>query len=174
MIIAEQKKKENIIEYIIYLRQIQDLIRSLNFDFAKIKNELVDKYNTDSETKLRIENWYRNIAKELTKKNFVIVGDIDEIKNTIALLEDLHQKLLKDTQEHKHKELYKWAEPNIANFRTLSRSPNKSDVEVCIDAVYSLFLLRLKKEPISEETMQAMQTFINLLTYIARKYHGIE
>lgn len=174
MIIAEQKKKENIIEYIIYLRQIQDLLRSLNFDFVKIKNELVDKYNTDSNTKIRIENWYRNIAKELTDKNFVVVGDIDEIKNTIALLEDLHQKLLKDPKEHKHKELYKWAEPNITNFRALSRSQNKSDVEICVDAVCSLFLLRLKKEPISEETMQAMQTFINLLTYLARKYHGIE
>ncbi len=174
MIIAEQKKKENIVEYIIYLRQIQDLLRSMNFDFAKIKNELVANYNTDYETKIRIENWYRNISKELTDKNFVAVGDIDEIKNTIALLEDLHQKLLKDPQEHKHKELYKWAEPNIAKFRTLSRSQHKSDVEVCIDAVYSLFLLKLQKKPISEETMQAMQTFINLLTYIARKYHGIE
>lgn len=174
MIIAEQKKKENIVEYIIYLRQIQDLIRACNFDMKKIKEHLVQKYEVEDAIRLKIEKWYYSITKEMLDKNLYQSGDIDEIKQKIAELESLHQKLLNNTDEYKHKELYSWAEPNLKIFREISNSKDKSDIEICFDALYSLLLLRLKKQPISDETMGAMQTYSNLLIYLARKYHGLE
>ena len=46
MIIAEQKYKENIIEYIIYIRQIQDIIRLANCDIEEINKLIIDQYKT--------------------------------------------------------------------------------------------------------------------------------
>ena len=44
MIIAELEKKENIIEYIIYMLQIQDILRGNNFDIEKIDTLIINNY----------------------------------------------------------------------------------------------------------------------------------
>ena len=41
MIIAQEKRKTNITEYIIYLWQVEDMIRALNLDMDKIKQTAV-------------------------------------------------------------------------------------------------------------------------------------
>ncbi|MBQ5571846.1 MAG: DUF4924 family protein, partial [Bacteroidales bacterium] len=43
MIIAELKKKENIVEYILYIRQLADIMRANRMDISKIDELLVSK-----------------------------------------------------------------------------------------------------------------------------------
>ncbi len=47
MIIASQKRKENIAEYLLYMWQIEDLIRANSLDLDKIKANVIDKYPID-------------------------------------------------------------------------------------------------------------------------------
>ena len=47
MFIAKQKRKENIAEYLLYMWQIEDLIRANNCDIDKIEHNIIDKYNVD-------------------------------------------------------------------------------------------------------------------------------
>ncbi len=47
MIIASQKRKENIAEYLIYMWQIEDIIRANNLDIDKIKENVIDRFNLD-------------------------------------------------------------------------------------------------------------------------------
>ena len=44
MYIASQKRKENIAEYLLYMWQIEDLIRANGLDLDKIKSNVIDKY----------------------------------------------------------------------------------------------------------------------------------
>ena len=41
MFIASQKKKENVSEYILYMWQIEDIIRTFQFDIDKIKTNII-------------------------------------------------------------------------------------------------------------------------------------
>ena len=41
MLIAAKKKEENIAEYILYMYQIEDIIRSFQFDIERIMDEYV-------------------------------------------------------------------------------------------------------------------------------------
>ena len=43
MQIAEQKKKSNIAEYILYMYQVEDVIRGYNFDLDRIMNIMFDR-----------------------------------------------------------------------------------------------------------------------------------
>ena len=45
MIIASQKRKENIAEYLLYMWQVEDLIRANNMDLDKIEQNIISKYN---------------------------------------------------------------------------------------------------------------------------------
>ena len=174
MIIAEQKYKENIIEYIIYIRQIQDIIRLANCDIEEINKLIIDQYKTSEKIKIKIRDWYLDLINLIKTEKIDKQGDFGFIKNIIDELEELNQKLLNKENSYKHKELYSWAKPNIEEFKKLSNNANEGDVKTCIDALHSLLLLRIKNQPISSETMQAMQTFSNLMANLAFEYKKLK
>ncbi len=170
MIIAEQKRKENIIEYIIYIRQIQDIIRAVNFDIDQLDKIIISQFTVSEKIKVKIRQWYADIIISMKEEKIEIEGDLQFVNQLINDLDKIHNDLLNDSQEIKHAELYRWAKNYIAEFKLLSGKTNASEIRVCINALHSLFLLRIKKEIVSEETMQAMQTFSNLLAHIALKF----
>ncbi|MBO7572445.1 MAG: DUF4924 family protein [Bacteroidales bacterium] len=170
MIIAELKKKENIVEYILYIRQLMDIMRANNMDMQKIDELLVSKFEVSEKEKLKIHNWYKELIDKMKAENAEQHGDINEIKDLIAALNKIHQALLADKDEYRHHELYNWAKPNIDEYKKLSRSQSDNEIEICIDAMHALLLLKLQHKSISEETAQAMQTFGALLANIAEVY----
>lgn len=51
MYTASQKRKENIAEYLLYMWQIEDLIRANNLDIDKIRSSIIDLYDLPREEK---------------------------------------------------------------------------------------------------------------------------
>lgn len=171
MIIAIQKKKENIVEYIIYMMQIQDIIRACNFDIGIIENTLIDKYAVPDKEKTKIKEWYSDLMISMIKENIKSHGNLSFINNLIKELNDLHLKLLKNKNDLQYNDTYKWAEKNIIEYKEKSKIKTDNEVEICINALYSLILLRLKNSEITVETQTAMQTFSNLMALLAAHYH---
>ena len=173
MIIAELKRKENIVEYILYIRQLTDIMRANKMDIRKIDELLVSKFEVSEKEKLKIHNWYLELIDRMQKEGIVGGGDLLEIKDLIAMLNQIHLAMLNDKDEYRHHELYNWAKPNIEEYKKLSRSSSDNEIEICIDAMYALLLLKLQHKSVSEETAQAMQTFGSLLANIADVYKKI-
>lgn len=173
MIIANLKREENIIEYIIYMRQIQDILRANNLDINNVEKIIINNYDVPEVKKNEIRQWYKKLIAEMQEQEVESIGDLESVKHIINKLEVLNTKLLNDASEYKHKELYRWAHPYIIEYRKLAKLDDTvNDVETCINAVQSLLLLRLKKQPISDETAQAMQTFSNLLANLSVHWHS--
>jgi hypothetical protein len=82
----------------------------------------------------------------------------------------LHNTLIGVVKDKAYLDAYKLAQPNIKDY--ISRSDGKiaNDIEVCLTALYGLLVLRLKKEPISDETKEAIGTFSNLLARLSHHY----
>jgi len=55
MIIASKKRKENIAEYILYMWQIEDMIRANDFDISKIRRNIIDNFQIDDAQKHEME-----------------------------------------------------------------------------------------------------------------------
>ena len=45
MIVAKQKRKENIAEYLLYMWQVEDLIRANQFDIDSIRRTVIAQYD---------------------------------------------------------------------------------------------------------------------------------
>ncbi len=172
MIIAIQKKKENIVEYIIYMMQIQDIIRACNFDISIIEKTLIKKFTVPDNEKIKIKEWYSDLMISMNTENIKSSGNLSFLKEIIGDLNNLHQKLLKDKKDIQYIDAYKWAEKNILEYKQMSKLNTDNEVEICINALYSLILLRLKKAEITVETQTAMQTFSNLMALLAAHYHN--
>ena len=66
MYIAQRKRKENIAEYILYLWQLEDLLRALQFSPEAIYSQLVQKSELDEAKKQEVFFWYMDLARRKT------------------------------------------------------------------------------------------------------------
>lgn len=57
---SETKRKENIAEYLLYMWQVEDLIRANNFDMDSIRRTIVERYDQPDDVKEEIANGMRN------------------------------------------------------------------------------------------------------------------
>lgn len=60
MIISSQKKKENIAEYLLYMWQIEDIIRAYKLDLDLIQENIIDKYDIPDSQKKEMREWYES------------------------------------------------------------------------------------------------------------------
>lgn len=58
MFTAEQLRKQNIAEYLLYMWQIEDLIRANDCDIEKIKATVIPSYGLDEAGAASVANWF--------------------------------------------------------------------------------------------------------------------
>ena len=96
MIIAQQKRKENIAEYLLYLWQVEDLLRACHLDIDTVDKAVISRYDVDEETRHEIREWYESLIKMMELENVREKGHIRVCHNVLIRLNDLHQQLLAD------------------------------------------------------------------------------
>jgi hypothetical protein len=71
MDIAQAKRKENIAEYILYLWQLEDLLRALQFSPEAIYSQLIAPRQVEEEQKHIYLLWYMDIVNLLRTANLI-------------------------------------------------------------------------------------------------------
>ena len=61
MIIAQQKRKENIAEYLLYLWQVEDLLRACKLNINTVEKAVIARYDVDEKTRHDIREWYESL-----------------------------------------------------------------------------------------------------------------
>ena len=86
MIIAQQKKKDNIVEYLLYMWQVEDLIRANHFDLYNIQQTIVSQYEQPDNVKQQILQWYGELINMMRSEGVMESGHIQLNKNVMAAL----------------------------------------------------------------------------------------
>ncbi|MGC9331358.1 MAG: DUF4924 family protein [Bacteroidales bacterium] len=172
MIIAKQKKRENIAEYVLYMWQIEDMLRALNFDMAMIEENLVSKYETNAEETKEIRQWYKGLIQQMKDENIQNVGHLQFLINQVNDIYEFHLYLMQNESETTYQQVFNLALPNLAAFREKSKNKDDNDVEVAFNALYSLLLLRLQNKEVTSDTEKAMTSFSNFLGLLSKKYQA--
>ena len=72
MIIASQKRRENIAEYLLYMWQIEDLIRANGLDINKIKATIIDRYQLTDEQRKQMTEWYESLIDMMRREGCLL------------------------------------------------------------------------------------------------------
>ncbi len=155
MIIAQKKRQENIAEYLLYMFQVEDIIRACNMNSRVIEETIVSQYNQDFEVKREILEWYRSLVKMMKEHGTGQKGHVPMLNKLIDKLNDFHQSLLKNPGETEYTEAYERAKPAIEELKTKTHEPEIKDIEVCLNGLYGLLMLRLQEKTINPETVSA-------------------
>lgn len=170
MIVARQKRKENIAEYLLYMWQVEDLIRANNFEMDAIRHTIVNQYDQPEEVKEEIVRWYEELIEMMRTEGVMEKGHIQLNKNVIIVLTDLHLRLLKSPKEMVYGAAYYKTLPYIVQLRAKSGGEDLPELETCFNAIYGFLLLKMQGKPVSPETIEGIKQISSFLALLAEKY----
>jgi len=170
MLIASKLKKTNICEYLLYMWQIEDLIRANKCDLERIKQTIIEPYALADDQKEELTQWYENLIRMMREEKVTEKGHLQINKNIILLLTDLHLELLRSPKFPIYGAAYYKALPFIVELRAKGDNKNLSELEICFDALYGIMILKLQKKEISKETQKAVDEISSFLSLLANYY----
>ena len=174
MLIAQEKRKTNIAEYILYIWQLEDLLRALDFNMDKIGSVLVAQFNADDNTRLDIYQYYKNMVLMMQKEHVTQKGHIQAIINLANDLNHFHRQLLQSSNDPQYRSLYQLAKPVLDEFRMKSNDVDAHDIQVALQALYGIILLKLQNKTITSGTIQATSHISKLAGRLAARYKQYE
>ncbi len=171
MFTASQKKRENIAEYLLYMWQIEDLIRAYNLDLDRIERDIIDKHTSlDDEQKKQMKEWYESLIDMMRREGVEKKGHLQLNRNVIIDLNDLSRRLLADSRFQDYANEYYRTLPYIVELRAKAGDEKPDEIEACFNALYGVLMLRLAGKEVSPQTLEATQQISKFLALLARYY----
>ena len=169
MFIAQKLRSQSVSAYLIYMYQVEDLVRAYGLDAERIAAEYLPRFGYNEEQMKQAKEWYESLARMMKEEGKEQAGHVQVVQNTLELLEDHHQELLADTDEQDYRAAYYKALPQIVALRTQGNNKEKHEMENCIDALYGAALLRMQGKELSAGTQAALKPISELLGLIDNK-----
>jgi hypothetical protein len=173
MRLAEEKKKTNIIEYLLLMYQMEDLVRACQFDLDILVERFIRPHIKEEQLVQDYSRWYGEIAKDLKAFRREKSGHINEVYEIQMELFYLHNSLLTITPNEEYIKVYAEVQPLINEFR--DKTPMQlNDVDLCIHGLYMKLQLKLQGQEISQETENAFDAMRKMLTSLAKSFHKMK
>lgn len=171
MIIASRKRKENIAEYILYMWQVEDIIRANDLDIEKIKKNVIDRFELDEAQRREMVEWYESLIDMMRREGVTEQGHLQMNRNILNQLVRLHQALLADPEFANYTaEFYKTL-PYIVELRSKAGDAKVGEIETCFTALYGMLMMRLQKKEITPDTQAAITQISRFISILAKDFH---
>ena len=175
MFIAKKLREESISEYLLYMWQVEDLIRANECNIERLEQAVVAAYQLPAEQHRELTEWYANLVEMMRLEGVEQSGHLQINKNIIIALTDLHIRLMHSSKFPFYQAAYYKALPFIVELRAKG-GQDKAELENCFDALYGMWMLRLQHKEVGKETTAALADivrFIGLLSdYYAKERAG--
>jgi|SRR6056297_260719 len=173
MLVAKQKRKENIAEYILYLYQVEDLIRAFHLDMDLLNKKLIAGYDVDDNTRKEIYDWYENLVLMMEKEEKQQKGHLQFIINLIGELNEFHHRLLETEVDKMYIPIYQ-AVAGLLNELKQKNPDATTDIQVAIDGIYGYLLLKIQNKEITEDTKDAVKRLSHWLAHLSKDFREYE
>lgn len=171
MIVAEHLRKDNIAEYLLYMWQVEDMIRAFDLDFDRLREGYLSRFSgLTPEQQKQQEEWYANLIDMMHREGVTQKGHLQLCRNVLIELEELHARLMASSRFPYYHAAYAAVLPAIVGLRHKNGSKEEHELVTCFNFLYGIMLLRLQKKEVSNETEQAVKTVTAFLGTLADYY----
>lgn len=189
MLVAKELRKKSIAEYLLYMWQIEDIIRAYQCSLTKIRKEYIDKFNYTDAQKDEEEDWFGDLLRMMNQEGCRENGHLQINKVIMQSLNELHAQLLTSSKFPFYSAEYyrvlpfivelrgktkqvadRMARKNEANLKEIAANLEHSEIETCFDVLYGVMMLRLQKKEISRETETAVKEITTLIGMLSDYY----
>ena len=170
MFIARKLKKENICEYLLYMWQVEDMIRAFNLNIDVINERIIAQYPVSEDERKSLYDWYESLIEMMRLENAQTDGHLQLNKNIIIELDEFHRQLLRSGKDAGYAAKFYHVLPFISQLRQQQDNLKINDIEICFNFQYGIMLLRMKKAEITPETLQAQTEISKFMVLLAKNY----
>ena len=175
MDIAQAKRKENIAEYILYLWQLEDLLRAMQFSPEAIYSQLVAPRKIDESIKHEFLICNMDIVNLLRKEGKEESGHLEHTLHLIGDMHNLHLQLMQHPIGAHYRKTFAALEPQLPMLRGLVKKEDICDTELCFRALYAVMLYRIKGETKHAEAIKdTMELVSPVIAELAAMYGKVE
>lgn len=167
-------QNENVAEYLLYIFQIEALVRTIDLDIKRLENELLAPAFTDPAKLAHQLSWYKDVIDEMQQRSLQKEGHLEHVDEILMELIYLHNTLLTILNDEKYKGLCEHANEALQAFKLKSNMANRHDIEVLLHAMFMKLQLKMKKQEISAETEAAFDLFRIQLAYLSKNYQRMK
>lgn len=182
MFISRRLRKDNIAEYLLYMWQVEDIIRAYGCSLTTLRRDYISQFDYDEGKREELTDWYGDLIRMINQEGCREKGHLQINKVVMMQLTDLHRQLLESPKFPFYTSEYYKVLPFIVELRRrgVTARPGQPDVnengedeiETCFNALYGTMILRLQKKEISQNTLNAIKeitTFIGMLSDYYKK-----
>ena len=178
MYISQELRKKSIAEYLLYMWQVEDIIRAYDCSLTRLRREYISRFDYDDEQISELTDWYGNLVTMMNGEGKRENGHLQINQVVLQQMVELHAQLLESTKFPFYTAQYYKVLPFIVELRNRG-DKNQNEIETCLNALYGTMMLRLQNREISPDTkhaISAITTFIGLLSdyYLKEKEEGLE
>lgn len=173
MLIANSKLRENIAEYILYMWQVEAMVRSLNFNIDTIFDTIITKMTSNEDAQDDVREWYIELIKEMEDSDILEKGHLRRVHEVMDEVFFLHNTLLTSLRDDKYIALFTESYPIIEELKSKSGN-DLNDIEICFTGLYGKLLLKMQGKEISKETEKGFTAFSKVLGYLSAKYKSFK
>ena len=174
MDIAQSKRKENIAEYILYLWQLEDLLRALQFSPEAVYSQLIAPRDIPEEQRHLYLLWYMDIVNLLHEEGKEKQGHLDHTLHLIADLHDLHLRLMQLPAGERYRAVRARLEPYLPSLRLVLADGDMNDTELCFRALYAAMLYRIKGQGDRSAVGDTVEYISPVIAELAAMYGRVE
>ena len=144
MFVAQELRKKNIAEYLLYMWQIEDTIRAFGCSLGRIRREYIDRFDYTDEQKEEESDWFGNLIRMMNQEGCREQGHLQINKVVMQQLQELHAQLLSSPKFPFYNSEYYKVLPFIVELRNRGADKDENEVETCFNTLYGVMLLRLQ------------------------------
>lgn len=167
--IADKKKKENIIEYILYLYRMEDLLRAYQFDMKEVNEYVLGHKNVQAEDKEETKLWLSGMIQEMKQEGIEEKGHLPKVRQLVDHLAEIHWQLLKE--EADYLAVYRKTQPHL--LQLVTDTPGEvpdHEIQIFINTLYGILLSKLNGHEVPENIMNAASSFGDTLALLNHAY----
>lgn len=171
MFVAQKKRKESIVEYVLYMWNVEDLIRANGLDMKRIDETIVAKYDVDDATRAQIHDWWDNLCEMMRREGKEKEGHLQILTMLANDMYNFHLYLLTQQSEIPYQNAFRNAWPDLsALMAKIPGGDNMQHVLLGLTAIYDYYLLKLQGKTVLADTTNAVLRIGHYLTLLSQKY----
>ena len=170
MFIANRLKETNRAEYLLYMWQVEDLLRANGCDIDRLRTNYLSKFDLPDDQRRKMEQWYADLCEMMRSEGVKENGHLQININTLQTLAELHERLVASPKFPFYRAAYYKVLPYIVEIRKRGGHKDEGELQTCFDVLYGVMLLRLQKKPVTSETEAAVKDISALLGQLSDYY----
>ena len=172
MFVQKELREKNIAEYLLYMWQVEDMIRAAGLDSDRLYETVIKSSGRSEADCAEWKQWYDDLIEMMRVEGKTEQGHLQINENVLMLLEDLHARLLDSHKQPEYRDLYYKALPFIVEFRAKNHEQQNEELRDCFNMLYGVWLLKVQGKPVTAGTEQAVKpvsAFIGKLAVLYRE-----